>query len=404
MTSRSESADPLTDVETLRALGESPELVEEVVSSTQSELTLQERLRDRYPKELVRAAFQLVELRDRARRKFQNADAMWFDRQGLEQSTAEAVAEHKAQRFAAVSGSIADWCCGIGADAIAMARHCDVRAVDLSPAACLMTDWNAAACGCASRLETEVADVTSIETVPDYVHIDPDRRAGRQRAIRLEDYAPSLEFLQDLRERCDGGAIKLSPASNFGGKFPGCEVELVSLDGECKEATVWFGALHSGAEWRATVLPAGESLTGDPWTAYAERSGLREYVYEPDPSVVRAGLVDVLAESTGLARLDDAEEYLTSSTHCRSPFVVGFEVVASCPNNDKQIRKMVRDAHLASIEIKCRHVPVKVEALRRKLPLAGEGSGVLIFARVTGRTRAVLARRIPSVQENRSAR
>lgn len=400
MSSRAESADPLTSVETLRALKATPELLVEVTASTLSELALQERLRDRYPHELVRAAFQLVELRGRAQRKFQHADRMWFDRQGLEQSTAEAVADHKAKRFADVKGTVADWCSGIGADAIAIGQHRDVTAVDLSPAACLMTDWNAAVYGCASRVSTQVADVTSFDSLPNYVHIDPDRRTGRQRATRLEDYTPSLEFLQGLRDRCDGGAMKLSPASNFGGKFPGCEVELISLDGECKEATVWFGALQSDVEWRATVLPAGESLTGDPWTAYAERSELAQYLYEPDPAVVRAGLVDVAAESLGLARLDEAEEYLTSESLCRSPFVVGFEVVDSCANNDKQIRRMVRQADLGAIEIKCRHVPVKIEALRRKLPLEGQGSGVLLIARVAGRTRAVLARRIPSVQED----
>ena len=42
------------------------------------------------------------------------------------------------------------------------------------------------------------------------------------------------------------------------------EIELVSVSGECREATVWFGELKGDAPYRATVLPGGESIAGDP--------------------------------------------------------------------------------------------------------------------------------------------
>ena len=64
-----------------------------------------------------------------------------------------------------------------------------------------------------------------------------------------------------------GGGIKASPASNFGGKFPHAEIELVSLEGECKEATIWFGELAEPGLWRTTVLPSGETIAGDPLAA-----------------------------------------------------------------------------------------------------------------------------------------
>ena len=45
-----------------------------------------------------------------------------------------------------------------------------------------------------------------------------------------------------FRATCPGGAINLSPASDFAAHSSGpeFEVELISLRGECKEATVWF--------------------------------------------------------------------------------------------------------------------------------------------------------------------
>ena len=90
-----------------------------------------------------------------------------------------------------------------------------------------------------------------------------------------------------------GGAIKLSPASNFGGKFDDVEIELVSLHGECKEATIWFGSLATPGLYRATVLPAGETLAADPLSEFPEQGPLAKYLYDPDPAIVRSGLVDV---------------------------------------------------------------------------------------------------------------
>src|SRR5204863_6782923 len=123
-----------------------------------------------------------------------------------------------------------------------------------------------------------------------FIHIDPDRRQQTSgRALRIEDYEPGLEFLKRLPDRFRGGAIKLGPASNFGGKFPAAEVELISLHGECKEATVWFGELAGPEAWRATVLPAGETIAGDPLEFVAEITAPQAFVYDPDPAAVRAG-------------------------------------------------------------------------------------------------------------------
>src|SRR5690606_29972788 len=128
----------------------------------------------------------------------------------------------------------------------------------------LMTAWNAEVYGVANKVTTRVADVEQQPGTSPLVHIDPDRRAGAKRSVRIEDYRPSQAFLETLIESRSGGAIKLSPASNFGGKFPECEIELISLNGECKEATVWFGRLAHDEPRRATVLPSGDTLAADP--------------------------------------------------------------------------------------------------------------------------------------------
>ena len=379
------------DCRLLRAVRATPALLDQIAAAKGTELALQVALRRQYPDDMVRAAVSIHELRRRAASKFTRADQMWFDRQGLEQSTNEAVARHKAKRF---SGTVWDLCCGIGSDTFALASHCNVTAVDINPAACLRTEWNAEIYGVDDRVETSCRDVLQLADVSGFVHIDPDRRPGSAgRVSRIEDYVPGLDFLRDLMSRCRGGAMKISPASNFGGKFSDAEIELVSFQGECKEATVWFGELARDSLFRATVLPAGESIAGHPLEVAVPVSPLRHYIYDPDPAVVRAGLVDLLADHLGLCRLDDTEEYLTADQLVRSPFVQTFETLTNLPNNERDLKAWLRKSEIGQLEIKCRHIPIQADVLRRKLPLSGSIPAVVLFARLEGKARIIGARR-----------
>lgn len=380
------------DCRLLRELRATPELMTAINEATGSEMQLQKQLRERFSADLVRAALSLRDLRHRAVEKFARADRMWFDAKGLEQATSEIVAQHKAQRL---TGDVSDYCCGIGGDSVALAQAgCNVTAVDIVPSNALRTQWNAEANEVAERVSVVAADIATLSDRSGRLHIDPDRRpsAGR-RVVRLEECLPDLMTLQRLTQEFAGGAIKLSPASNFGGKFEGAEIELISLHGECKEATVWFGDLAGSFPYRATALPSGETLAADPLSAWTNVGEIGSYVFDPDPSIVRAGLVDVLAERLGLRRLDDAEEYLTGDSLVVSPFLQAFSVLDNVANNERDIRAAVRGQSFGQIEIKCRHIPINVEQTRRKLSLEGQDAGVLIYTRQAGKARAVICRR-----------
>lgn len=380
-------------LQTLRA---TPSLFDEIANAdpAEKEFHLQQRLREKFPVQMVVAALTLRDIRRKAvaSQKFSRASQMWLTPTGLEQATSEPVARHKAQRF---SGEVWDFCCGIGGDSIALAQDCEVHSVDLDPAMCLRTEWNGEVYGVRERIQTTVADVSQFQLCDGLLHIDPDRRpGGRQRMMRIEDCSPNLDVLRTLMSRFRGGAIKLSPASNFGGKFLDVELELVSLHGECKEATVWFGELAGDQPFRATSLPSGETIAAEPLSARADISPPRSFVFDPDPAIVRAGLLDVLAERLRIARLDDAEEYLTGEQPLQSPWAQSFRVLEVIPNNDREVRAACRRFEFGAVEIKCRHLSVDVERVRRKLPLDGSRSGVLIFARVLGKAQVIISERV----------
>ncbi len=202
------------------------ELFAALEEETGPEFAEQQRLRKRFDDAIVRLApDSSATCGGRGEVKFSCAGAMWFDPDRPRTVDSEAVARHKAARFAAAEGPVIDLCSGIGARTPSRSAGAGtVVTVDRSPLAGWMTRENARVYGCADRIEIWTADVAAVETRGQFVHIDPDRRPGRtragQRTIRVEEAEPGLDYLNSLIETARGGAIKLSPAANFGGKFP----------------------------------------------------------------------------------------------------------------------------------------------------------------------------------------
>ena len=226
---------------------------------------------------------------------------------------------------------VVDLCAGIGGDTLALARRADVLAVDLDHGMCRRIAWNAARLrGRRSRppVPVERRDAFPSRTGRGSTWIPtagPPGRAGRR---SVADYSPGLDFLRSLVRRSPGGAIKLSPASDFAMAFPlsALEIELISLDGECKEATVWFGAAAS-CRRRATRLPELVTWTDrdGAWSEFfrVPVSPVSSYVYDPDPALLRSGLLDSFAAAHGLARIAADVDYLTGGPARRDAVSLG---------------------------------------------------------------------------------
>jgi hypothetical protein len=347
--------------------------------------------------ERVAAALRLAACRRRGAAKFARADRMWLEPTALEQATAEPVARHKATRFA--GATVFDLCAGIGGDAVALAAGGRVVAVELDEGMARRLRWNAGAYGVGGRVLAVRARAEGFPIPPGaLVHIDPDRRArGPGRARLLRDYSPDLPFLSDLPRSARGGAIKLGPASDFEAHFgdPAFEVELVSLGGECKEATVWFGDLAS-CRRRATGLPAGVSWTDrDGEAGPARVAPVSDWVFDPDAALIRAGLLDGFAAAHGLARAGEGIDLLTGPDRVGSPWLSAFEVLEVLPLDLKRLRRRVDERRLGPLEIKPRGLALRPEAIRDRLRPAGDRPATLLLIGGRGPALAVVARRGP---------
>jgi THUMP domain-like/RNA cap guanine-N2 methyltransferase len=345
----------------------------------------------------VSAAIRLCESRIKAALKFERGQQMWVEATAIEQSTSETVARHKARRFA--RPLVVDLCAGVGGDALALAAHSDVLAVDCDQGMCRRLRYNATVYDCGDRLLPVQARAETF-TIPAgaLLHLDPDRRVkGPVRARSLEDYAPGPAFWNSVVRQVAGGAIKLGPASDFARHFagPDYEVELISLRGECKEATIWFGELVSCGR-RATRLPENVTWTDrdGPTGKWAPVTAPGSLIYDPDPSLLRAGLLDGFALEHGLARVADGVDYLTGERMISTPFLTAFRVLDVLPLDLKRLKRLIGGRAIGTLEIKVRGVDVAPEALRRQLNLGGSTAASLLVMGGDGPARAVLAQRL----------
>jgi hypothetical protein len=378
------------------------------------------RLRAEYPAELVRDALAQHELRMRAEAKFSRAADMFFTRSGLEQASAELVARHRARRYPGAE-LVADLCCGIGGDLIALAASHAVRAVDHDRLHLRMTRANAEAYGVAGRVTTVLADVRDADlTGVQAVFIDPARRTARGR-LRAGDSQPPLDWCVRLADRVGRVGIKAAPGLPHEAVPPGWELEFVAVGRELKEAVAWSPAQATAAR-RATILPAGDTLARTPdGRVTASTTGARtpgvttgeagaarrsaaagpggrsvdvrppgEFLFDPSPAVTRAGLVRELARMIGAWQIDEQIAFLSADSTVRTPFARVLRVIDSAPWQQKRLPGRLRALDIGAVDIRRRGLAGDVERLHRQLRLSGSRRATLVMTRVNDRPWALV--------------
>ncbi|WP_371566176.1 class I SAM-dependent methyltransferase [Streptomyces canus] len=360
------------------------------------ELAVATRLRREHPAELVSAALGQARLRQRAAAKFgaEDAERMFFTPNGVEQSTRASVAAYRAERLRALGAtSVADLCCGIGGDAIALARAgIRVLAVDRDPLTAAAARANADALGLAGLIDVREADVTEVDTASyDAVFVDPARRGGRGRIFDPEAYSPPLSWAVRAALRAPHAALKVAPGIPHEAVPAQAEAEWISDGGDVKEAVLWFGTAPGAV--RATLLPGPRSLLGRGLPDPGVRS-VGRYLYEPDGAVIRAHLVAEAAEELDGGLIDPTIAYVTADALRATPYATAYEITDRLPFNVKKLKALLREREVGILTVKKRGSAVEPEELRRKaLPKPQGPNSVTVFlTRVAGAPTMLLGR------------
>jgi THUMP domain-like/RNA cap guanine-N2 methyltransferase len=382
-------------------------------------LALAVRLRREYPADLVAAATAQHELRLAARAKFSRAMEMLFTRAGYEQSSSEPIARYRAARFGAAH-RVADLCCGIGGDLLALASGREALAVDRDEVHARLALHNAGVYGQAANVRAVVADVRDIRLGGlDAVFIDPARRSGPGTAparmgtaasgaphrFRTGRSEPPLDWCFALADRVPAVCVKAAPGLPADLIPDGWEAEFIADGRDLKEAVLWSPALatapvaDSGGPRRALVLSGSGAhalvaCPGDP--VPVTEPG--EYLLDPSPAVTRAGLVEDLARTLdrdhhrdreggghrdgAVAKIDPQIAFLTLNRPVQTPFARTLRVLDSAPWNEKRFAKRLRELGIGAADIRRRGLAGDVDQIHRRLKLAGPNRATIVITRV----------------------
>lgn len=364
-------------LETVEALLGAPDLL---VSARPGDLAVAERLRARWPADLVAAATAQAELRARAAVKFTRGAQMLFTRAGLEQASGEIAARWRARRLREHATRIADLCTGIGGDALALQA---TVAVDLDPVHARLARHNAAVYDV--DLTTVNADVRDVDLSSyDAIFIDPARRGDTARG----GYRPPFAWCLD-----HASCIKAAPGLDRSTVPPGWEVEFVAVGRELRESVLWAPPL-AGTRARATVLPAGATLAVEGSEPPAPVRAPGGWLLDPSPAVTRAGAVASVAAQVEGWQVDPQIAFLCADTPAPTAFGRWLHIVESLPFALRPIRAALRAHGIGRLDIRRRGLAGDVDHLRRRLRVDADGRGVLVMTRVSDRPWAFICRAV----------
>ena len=238
----------------------------------------------------------------------------------------------------------------------------------------------------------------------DFIYLDPARRDEHgARTYAIEDCTPNVRELRNLllaKSQCT--LVKLSPmldwrkaVTDFDGAVR--EVHIVATGNECKELLLVLGRpAHSdardgvdGAGSRRRLAPHVFCVNDDQRIDYDSATytqGLRiggkplpeakNYLYEPNASIMKAGCFDLVEERFGVTQIGPSSHLFVSEQQIADFPGRGFAIEAVGSMNKKDTKRLLNGAKQANIAV--RNFPLTAPQLRKKLKLA-DGGTVYLF-------------------------
>lgn len=312
----------------------------------------------------ARAAFASAAAATRLRavaQRVPGAAELVLTREALEQASHPAAAAWRASR-AAVAATDADRrtqdrCAGTGADAVALAEHRPVLAIERDPGRAVLAADRARVLG----RDVEVVCGDALAPTPSsagaVVHVDPDRRdhLGR-RARRLAQHGPAVAALLEATREALGHLVTVAPGVAWDDPdLPaGAEVVFLQHGRDLLEAVLCTGAARpAGARATAVLLDRGAQRSRGPGEVdelpVGDPGGL---LLTPAPALVRARLHDEVGRELGARRLATRSALLTCDELPLDDTWVGVErIEAILPGRPRAVRDHLRTLPDRAVEL-----------------------------------------------------
>lgn len=316
----------------------------------------------------------------------ENMSIIFPKKVSLEQCSSEITAKYKSKLL--YGQSLVDLTGGFGVDcAFLSTNFSKVDYVEQNEELCKIAKHNFKVLGLDIRVNN-AESVVFLENMgkADSIYIDPARRdiSGKKTAD-LSLCSPNLLEIRDiLLEKCNTLLIKLSPMFDVSSAlevFPECkEIHVISVKNECKELLllaekgfcgdteihcVDLGELGTRSAFKGELIKEKEESIS--------YSAPKAFLYEPNASIMKAGLYKTMAKRYNLQKLHPSTHLYTSD-----------ELIEDFPGRSFKIervtkvqRKEIQEIEKANLSI--RNFPGNVADLRKKLKLK-DGGDTYMFA------------------------
>ncbi|MDO8727057.1 MAG: methyltransferase domain-containing protein [Candidatus Methanoperedens sp.] len=298
------------------------------------------------------------------------------NKEGLQLSTPEIVAAYIAKRLK--TDIIADLGCGIGGQVIFFARECKkVYAVERNPEKLEYAKKNCELYGVKNVefIHGDALEKSTIEKVSDanIIFSDPARPLSEKERTLSNLEPPITEILKLYSGITPELAFHAPPQMPPSRIALDCECEYLSLNGQLNRLTLYFGALKK-CERSAVVLP-GEVLLCSSNVAGIKTGELGQYIYEPEPSVVKAELLNEVAHAVAekgneifFYQGDAKRTLLTSSKRIGSPYFKDvYKVVRKTEMDVSAIKELLKSEKAGKVVLRFDIEPARYWDVRKEL-------------------------------------
>lgn len=320
----------------------------------------------------------------------------------FEQSSSEATAKAK---FEGVNGRCAiDLTCGLGVDGYALSANFDrVISVEIDPVKAEVTRHNF---GCLGVNNVEVIDSSAEEfcqqavdqgVKADLIYVDPSRvDADGKKVYSLEQSSPNVLTLMPLLRRIsDRIMIKLSPLFDVDECFRlfDCvqSVEVVSVNGECKEVIVLINTLDDSKQKtinhtiiRADLISRYPISLDDFVQPRHDKSITKLYLYEPDVAFYKSRCV----ERYMIQAFDNVDFVFDNYIFTSQPIVgftgAGYIVEDAIPYNARKIKQLLDSRGITKATIHLRDFQISQQQLYKTLKINEGMAAHLVFTTTDG--------------------
>jgi hypothetical protein len=341
----------------------------------------------------VSLALRQIEARQLLRKKVpswsENEDLLFPAHLSIEQCSSEASAQYKAgllqgQTFADLTG-------GLGVDTYFIAQQFQqADYVERQAELCGLAMHNYEVLKANVKVWNETAEEYLAHCEPkDCIFIDPARRDEHGRkTVSIADCTPDVSALQGrLLQKAEKVMIKLSPMLDISKALEELhhveEVHVVAVANECKELVFILERDYQSEPQFVCV----NLMTPQPVVCFTQKEerqcpsrladGVLNYLYEPNPAVMKAGCFKLLTERFDVYKLHKNSNLYTSDNLVPSFPGRIFEVEAWAPYNKKVKQSLLSNVERASIAV--RNFPLSVVELRKSLKI-GDGDETYLFA------------------------